>query len=227
MVSANRTPRVLVVEDDAPVRSAVDAALSAEGYDVRAEVDGMAVGDALREFRPDLSVLDVRLPQGPNGYEIARRVRGESDLPVLFLTSADAVEDRLAGFEAGCDDYLVKPFFMAELLARVRALLQRTGRLSSPARKIGELVLDENARSAVYAGTELELTRIEHDLLCALARHPGQVLSKTQLLMSVWGYDAYDENLVEVHISSLRRKLEAHGSRLVHTMRGVGYVLRA
>lgn len=227
MVRGERNPRVLVIEDDDPVRMSVDAALAGEGYEVRAEVDGMTVAQVLREFRPDLGVLDVRLPQGPDGFQIARRLRGESDLPVLFLTSADSVEDRLAGFDAGGDDYLVKPFFIAELQARVRALLQRTGRLRSAVRQVGDLMIDETAGTVVLAGTELSLTRIEHDLLVTLARRPGHVLSKTQLLAAVWGYDAYDENLVEVHISSLRRKLEEHAPRIVHTVREMGYVLRS
>jgi DNA-binding response OmpR family regulator len=145
---------------------------------------------------------------------------------VLFLTAADAVEDRLAGFSAGADDYLIKPFSMAELLARTQALLRRTGRLSSSTWQLGDLVVDDGARSVARDGVLLELTRTEYDLLAALVRHVGRVLSKTQLLTAVWGFDAYDTNLVEVHMSALRRKLEATGPRCIQTVRGAGYVLR-
>ena len=133
----------------------------------------------------------------------------------------------MAGFDAGADDYLVKPFAMAELLARVQALLRRSGRLASAVWQVGELVIDQGAAKVVRAGAPVELTSTEYQLLCVLARHPGQVLSKVQLLTQVWGFDAYDANLVEVHMSALRRKLEAHGPRMVHTVRNMGYVLRA
>jgi two-component system OmpR family response regulator len=226
-VTLHAQPRVLVVEDDEPIRSALDVALKGERYAVLALPDGRALGRATDEFRPDLAVLDVRLAAGPNGYSMARALRGRSGLPILFLTAADAVEDRLAGFEAGADDYVLKPFSMAELLARVQALLRRTGRLASTSWQVGDLVVDDAARTVVRGGVPLELTRTEYDLLAALARDVGTVLSKTQLLTQVWGFDAYDTNLVEVHVSALRRKLEAQGPRLVHTVRGAGYVLRA
>lgn len=221
--------RVLVVEDELPVRSALEVALRQEGYYVRTEADGVSIDEAVRQFHPDVVVLDVHLPVGPNGYQIARQLRRASDLPMLFLTSADSVDARLAGFNAGGDDYLVKPFAMAELLARIRALLQRSGRISRAAREVGPLLIDEGARRVVHSGKDVVLTRIEYELLAALAKHPGHVLSKTQLLAAVWGYDAYDDyddNVVEVHMSALRRKLEAHGPRLVHTVRRLGYVLR-
>lgn len=217
---------MLVVEDDAPIRSALETALGAEGYEVRAEPDGTQVGQVAREFRPDLAVLDVRLPAGPDGYGIARQLRNGSTLPVMFLTAADAVEDRLAGFEAGGDDYLIKPFSMAELLARVRALLRRSGKLTSTTWQVGDLVVDDEARTVVRGGRSLELTKTEYDLLATLLQHTGKVLSKTQLLTQVWGFDAYDGNLVEVHLSALRRKLELAGPRLIQTVRGAGYVLR-
>ena len=219
-------PRVLVVEDDAPIRTALDVALRAEGYEVHAASDGSRLSEVVDAFRPDLAVLDVRLPVGPDGYTMAKLLRCSSDLPVLFLTAADAVEDRLAGFSAGADDYLIKPFSMAELLARTQALLRRTGRLSSSTWQLGDLVVDDGARSVARDGVLLELTRTEYDLLAALVRHVGRVLSKTQLLTAVWGFDAYDTNLVEVHMSALRRKLEATGPRCIQTVRGAGYVLR-
>ncbi|WP_232806985.1 response regulator transcription factor [Geodermatophilus chilensis] len=218
---------MLVVEDDAVIRSALEVALRGAGYELRAEPDGAGLERAAREFRPDLAVLDVRLPVGPDGYTMARLLRRTSGLPILFLTAADSVDDRLAGFQAGADDYLVKPFSMAELLARVQALLRRSGRLSSASWHVGDLVVDDAARMVVRAGVPLELTRTEYDLLTVLVQQIGTVLSKTQLLTQVWGFDAYDTNLVEVHMSALRRKLEAAGPRLVHTVRGAGYVLRA
>lgn len=223
----NRSARVLVVEDDQPIRSALDVALRGEGYEVRAEPDGTAIDKVAAQFRPDLAILDVRLPAGPDGYGLARILRGSNDMPVLFLTAADGIEDRLAGFRAGGDDYLVKPFSMAELLARAQALLRRAGRLASPVWQVGDLVIDDGARAVVRAGEKLDLTRTEYELLSALAQHPGQVLSRVQLLTQVWGFDAPDSNLVEVHLSALRRKLEAHGPRLIHNLRAVGYVLRA
>lgn len=218
--------RVLVVEDDTPIRSALEVALQTEGYEVRTLPDGSVIKQVAAEFRPDLALLDVRLPVGPDGYAMARLLREGSDLPVLFLTAADGLDDRLAGFDAGADDYLVKPFSMAELLARVQALLRRSGRLSSAVWQIDDLVVDDAARTVVRGSNRIDLTRTEYGLLSALAQNPGQVLTKVQLLTQVWGFDAYDTNLVEVHMSALRRKLEAHGSRLVHTIRGVGYVLR-
>lgn len=218
-------PRVLVVEDDAPIRTTLEVAFRAEGYEVRVEADGCALDEVLAAFRPDLAVLDVRLPVGPDGYAMAKTLRRGGDLPLLFLTAADAVEDRLAGFSAGADDYLVKPFSLAELLARTQALLRRAGRLSSNTWQVGDLIVDDGARSVVRAGLRLELTRTEYDLLATLAQHVGKVLSKTQLLTSVWGFDAYDTNLVEVHMSALRRKLESAGPRLIQTVRGAGYVL--
>jgi DNA-binding response OmpR family regulator len=220
-------PRVLVVEDETAIRTTLEVALRGEGYEVRAEADGLTLRDVVDGFRPDLAVLDVRLPVGPDGYSMAKTLRTSSDLPLLFLTAADAVEDRLAGFDAGADDYLIKPFSMAEFLARTQALLRRAGRLTSSAWQVGDLVVDDGARSVSRTGVQLELTRTEYDLLSMLAQHVGRVLSKTQLLTSVWGFDAYDANLVEVHMSALRRKLETRGPRLIHTVRGAGYVLRA
>ena len=219
-------PRVLVVEDDQSVREAVVLALQDDGYETHALPHGLAVEAVTRSFQPDLAVLDVRLPEGPGGLGMARLIRSISDIPVIFLTAADSVEDRLAGFKAGGDDYLVKPFSMAELLARVQALLRRSGRIRSGTRTVADVRIDEEGRTVHRGGTELELTRTEFDLLLALAKSPGRVLSKTQLLTDVWGFDEYDPNVVEVHMSSLRRKLESHGERLIHTMRGVGYVLR-
>ncbi len=224
---AKRNVRVLVVEDDRPVRTSLEVALGEEGYEVWACADASGVQRVVDQFRPDLAILDVRLGTGPDGYSTARLLRAHGDLPVIMLTAADTVAERLEGFSAGADDYLVKPFSIAELLARVEALLRRSGRMTSAVRQVGDVIIDDGARTVLRAGEALELTRTEFDLLAVLAKHPSQVLSKVQLLTQVWGFDAYDVNLVEVHMSSLRRKLEAHGPRLIHTVRGVGYVLRA
>jgi two-component system, OmpR family, response regulator len=220
-------PRVLLVEDDTALRDAVAAALRDAGYQVLDLPDGMDVPRRTESFRPDLAVLDVRLPVGPSGLGLARMLRQGGDMPVLLLTAADSEADRLAGFDAGADDYVVKPFSMPELLARVRALLRRSGRVTSDTWQVGDLTVDEAARSVHRGDTPVELTRTEYELLLVLGRHAGRVVSKTQLLTAVWGFDALDTNLVEVHVSALRRKLEAYGPRLVHTMRGAGYRLNA
>lgn len=215
---------VLVVEDDETLRRSVDIALRRAGYTVRAEADGTAVEKVVKEFRPDLAILDVRLPKGPDGYAIARSLRREHDLPILFLTAADTRRSRLDGFEAGGDDYVIKPYDTEELLARVAALLRRAGRRK--VWRVADLVLDDSTRAVTRNGRNLVLTHTEYELMSTLLQHPRQVLSKVQLLRQVWGFDGWDTNLVEVHMSSLRRKLEAHGPRLIHTVRGSGYTLR-
>ncbi|HSH62024.1 MAG TPA: response regulator transcription factor [Acidimicrobiales bacterium] len=215
------------MEDDRLIRDALDVSLNDEGYEVRADVDARGVREVTEQFRPDLAILDVRLGVGPDGWATARMLRGASDASVLFLTAADSLEDRLAGFHAGADDYLVKPFSMAELLVRVQAVLRRIGRVGSSMRRVGDLAIDEGGRLVSRGGRFLDLTKIEFDLLAALARHPGHMMSKLQLLAQVWQFEACDPNLVEVHVCSLRRKLEAHGPRIVHTVRGIGYRLEA
>ena len=208
---ATSPPRLLVVEDDRTARGSVDAALTQMGYSVLTRPTGEDLDEVLSNFRPDLAIIDINLPAGPDGFALARQVRASAGIPVLFLTAADGLESRLSGFEAGGDDYLVKPFAMAELLARIRAVLRRSGRLQSSVLEIRDLVIDEGAKTAVRAGHTLELTPTEYELLCALARTRGKAVSKTQLLSLVWGFDAYDPNVVEVHVSSLRRKMEEHG----------------
>jgi two-component system OmpR family response regulator len=215
-----------VVEDDADVRYIVEMALQQTGYTVALEPSGANLQRVAATFRPDLAILDVAFPRGPDGLTLARQLRDVSSLPILFLTGAATLEDRLAGFKAGGDDYLIKPFAIAELLARVRALLLRSGRLEPAILEVDDCTVDIEGRIVTRGGIEITLTRTEFELLAALVRDPGKVLSKPQLLARVWGFDAYDVHLVEVHMSSLRRKLHACGSPLIQTVRGVGYVLR-
>lgn len=223
---SKRCARIIVVEDDRPVRTSLEVALREEGYEVRAYAHASGIERTVEEFHPDLAILDVHLGTGRDGNSTARLLRASSDIPVIMLTAADTVADRLEGFSAGADDYMVKPFSIAELLARIEALLRRSGRLTSAVRQVADVVIDDGARTVLRAGKTMELTRTEFELLAVLAKHSGQVLSKVQLLTQVWGFDAYDVNLVEVHMSSLRRKMEAQGPRLIQTVRGVGYVLR-
>jgi DNA-binding response OmpR family regulator len=212
--------RVVVIEDERPVRDAVLAALVTERFAATAFEDLPRAGDVLA-FAPDLAILDVLLPSG-NGFELARLLRQQRELPIIFLTARDAVADRVAGLELGADDYLVKPFALEELMARVRAVLRRRGAIAQVL-EVERLLVDEEHGLATRGGRELALTATELRLLAFLMRHRGQALSKDQLLTQVWGYDAYDHNLVEVHISALRRKLEGNGPRLIHTVRGIGY----
>jgi two-component system, OmpR family, response regulator len=212
--------RVVVVEDEQAVRDAVLAALRAERFSTVAFDDLPRPQDVLA-VAPDLAILDVLLPSG-DGFDLARLLRGQHDLPIVFLTARDGVVDRVAGLELGADDYLVKPFALEELMARVRAVLRRRGAIPQVLEAERPLV-DEEHGFATRAGRELALTSTELRLLAFLMRHRGQALSKDQLLTQVWGYDAYDPNLVEVHVSALRRKLEAVGPRLIHTVRGIGY----
>jgi two-component system, OmpR family, response regulator len=218
--------RVLLIEDEAAIRDAVVTALADAGYLVRGQSDGAGLRCLADAFRPDLAILDITLP-GPDGLALARALRARSDLPILFLTARDGLDDRLAGFAAGADDYLVKPFALAELLARVQALLRRSGRRHSATIEVGDLVLDESASTAWRAAQALELTPTEFRLLAYLLARRGRTVSKAEILTQVWGYGSYDPNLVEVRVSSLRRKLEAHGPRILHTVHGHGYTVRA
>jgi two-component system, OmpR family, response regulator len=221
-----RETQVLVVEDDDDTREALAIALEGEGYRVHTTSGVHEAGRVVAAVRPDLVVLDVRLGDGTEGFGIARKLRSTMDVPVLFLSGLDTLESRLTGFEVGGDDYLTKPFAMEELLVRVRALLRRAGRRSTAVWEVGDLVVDEAGRRVTRGGEELFLTFTEFELLLRLCRRPGRVVSKRQLLGEVWGADWFSPNVVEVRISDLRRKLEAHGPRLIHTVRGVGYVLR-
>ncbi|MFK4086350.1 response regulator transcription factor [Kribbella sp. NPDC020789] len=214
--------RVLVVEDAEPIRTAVGIALAEAGHEVRTRPDGEGLERELAGFRPDLVLLDVMLP-GRDGFELLGVTRETSNAGVILLTARDGVEDRLHGLRTGADDYVVKPFVLAELIARAEAVLRRMGRLRTVL-EVGDLVIDVEAGTATRGGDVVELTATEYKLLLFLAGRSGKVVGKTQLLTAVWGYDDYSPNLVEVNISALRRKL---GPGLLHTMRGSGYVLKA
>ncbi|MEV7827368.1 response regulator transcription factor [Microbacterium enclense] len=217
--------RVLVVDDDETIRLAVSTALRAEGFLTDAAADGSDLAERLAAFRPDLVVLDWMMP-GPSGIRLLPLVRAAGDTAVIMLTARDEVDDRLRGFAEGADDYVVKPFTMAELVARAGAVLRRRGRLPQTI-SVGDLVVDPDAATAHRAGVALDLTATEFRLLHLLADGRGRTLSKAQILTQVWGYEDYDPNLVEVHLSALRRKMEQHGPRLIHTVRGLGYRLSA
>ncbi|MBE1548608.1 DNA-binding response OmpR family regulator [Mycobacterium sp. OAS707] len=216
--------RVLLIEDAEAIRIAVESGLATDGHDVLTRPDGAHLEQHLDEFRPDVVILDVMLP-GRDGFALLETVRSRTSAGVIMLTARDGVEDRLRGLTTGADDYVIKPFVLAELVARVNALLRRMGRIPA-ALTVGDLVIDPAAVTVRRGQVSIGLTATEFKLLCYFAEHRGSVLSKTQILSAVWGFDAYDPNLVEVFISALRRKLEAHGPRLLHTVRGMGYVLR-
>jgi len=218
-------PRLLLVEDDAAIRESVGAALTAAGFAVRTLPDGDGLEAALDTWRPALVVLDWMLP-GRDGPALVRVIQARSAAGVVMLTAREGVSDRLKGFDAGVDDYVAKPFVTEELVARIRAVLRRLGAVPSTV-TVGDLVVDPDAGRADRAGHRLPLTATEFRLLCFLAEHRDRVLSPAQILTQVWGYDEYADNLVQVHVSALRRKIEAHGPRLLHTERGLGYVLRA
>jgi two-component system, OmpR family, response regulator len=216
--------RILMVEDSDAIRLPVVTALTAHGFVVEAAADGTDLERQLGAFGPDLVVLDVMLP-GRDGFALLSVVRRASTAAVLMLTARDTLADRLHGLTAGADDYLVKPFAMAELVARVHAVLRRT-RPGGVTVAVGDLVVNDDATSVARDGEPLDLTDTERRLLGYLVAHRERVVSKTQILTAIWGYDGFDENVVEVHVSALRRKLEAGGrDRLVHTVRGRGYRL--
>lgn len=215
--------RILIVEDSDAIRVPLSAALSGHGYEVSAASDGTDVEARLRSSPPDLVILDVMLP-GRDGFELLRVIRTSSTAAVLILTARDGVADRVRGLTAGADDYLVKPFALAELLARVQAVLRRT-RVGGSAVAVGDLVISDDVADVRRGDRVIDLTETERRVLGYLAGQQGRVVSKTQLLTAVWGYDGFDENLVEVHVSSLRRKLEVGGDRVLHTVRGRGYRL--
>src|SRR5688572_18265657 len=197
------------------------------GHEVHTEPDGQAADWAGTTFRPDIALLDMRSGHEVHCIAMAKRLRAHDDIPMLFLTAASGIEEVIAAFGVDGDDYVVKPFMMAELAARMRVVLRRACRTPRSVFQVGDLSVDVDGHLAARSGRPVVLTHREFCLLVELCRHPGVVVSKMQLLADVWGFEHYDLNLVEVHMSALRRKLEQHGPRLIHTVRGVGYVLRA
>ncbi len=219
--------RVLVVDDDAAVRQSLATALGRDGYEVLAADDGSAALAHLMAASVDAIVLDVAMRE-PNGLEVCRRLRGRGDrTPILMLTARDLIDDRVAGLDAGADDYLVKPFALAELRARLRALLRRNA-ASAERLSYADVVLDLAAARVTRGGREVALTRTEYLLLELFLRNPGRVLSHSQIFQAVWGYDfGLRSNNLWVYMGYLRTKLEAAGEpRILHTVRGLGYVLR-
>jgi len=219
--------RILVVDDEHKIADFVQRGLAYEGYGVRVAHDGESGLAAALEWRPDLVILDIMLP-GMDGLQVCRRLRQESDVPILMLTARDSVSDRVTGLDMGADDYLVKPFALEELLARVRALLRRKGAEDDHPLQLADLALDPRTRQARRGSRVLELTSKEFDLLELFMRHPRQVLTREVIYERIWGYDFGGEsNIIEVYIRYLRAKLEAAGEpRLIQTVRGAGYALR-
>ena len=227
-------PRILVVDDDAKITSFLRRGLALEGFDVTVANSGAEGLHIVSEQPPDLLILDIMMP-GIDGIEVCRRVRAAGDdVPILMLTAKDTVADRVKGLDTGADDYLVKPFALEELIARVRALLRRSARAGKEeaVRPVvltyGDLSLDTGSREARRGDRAIELTAKEYELLLLFLAHPRQVLTRDMLMEKVWGFDYSGEsNVLEVYIGYLRQKLEAGGEpRIIQTVRGVGYVLK-
>jgi DNA-binding response OmpR family regulator len=219
---------ILLVEDEVKLARFVELELTSEGYRVSVAHDGMEGLALAREATPDLAILDWMLP-GLTGPEICRRLRATGSLlPIILLTAKDEISDRVAGLDAGADDYLVKPFSIEELLARLRAHLRRSHEPDPDVMQVADLSLNRRTRQVVRGQRPIELTAKEFDLLEYLIQHPGQVYTRDQILERVWGYDfGGDSNIIEVYVRYLRLKLEAESEkRLIHTVRGVGYTLR-
>jgi two-component system OmpR family response regulator len=222
--------RVLVVDDEVNIAELLAMALRYEGWQVSMAHSGTKAVAMAKADRPDAVVLDVMLPDF-DGVEVLRRMRGHHpDVPVLFLTARDAVEDRVAGLTAGGDDYVTKPFSLEEVVARLRALMRRAGaadRRTASVLSVGDLRLDEDSHEVFRGGDEISLTATEFELLRFLMRNPRRVLSKPQILDRVWNYDFGGQaNVVELYISYLRKKIDSGRAPMIHTMRGAGYVLK-
>ena len=223
--------RALVVDDEVPLGELLQMALRYEGWEVETAAAGQPALHLARQFRPDVIVLDIMLPD-LDGLEVLRRMRAAGDdAPVLFLTAKDTVDDRVVGLTAGGDDYVTKPFSLEEVVARLRGLLRRSGRAVSdavdPEIRVGDLVLNEESYEVTRAGRSIELTATEFELLRYLMRNPRRVLSKMQILDRVWSYDFEGRSsIVEIYISYLRKKIDAGQAPMIHTVRGVGYLIK-
>lgn len=231
LLRPDRSPvRVLVVDDEAPLAELLSMALRYEGWQVRSAGDGAGAVRTARDFRPDAVVLDVMLPD-MDGLAVLGRLRRElCDVPVLFLTARDSVEDRIAGLTAGGDDYVTKPFSLEEVVARLRGLIRRSGTAavrSESTLAVGDLMLDEDSHEVSRGGANIHLTATEFELLRFLMRNPRRVLSKAQILDRVWNYDFGGQaNVVELYISYLRKKIDAGRTPMIHTRRGAGYLIK-
>ncbi len=219
--------RILVVDDDPQILSVLKRGLAFEGYKVDVADNGEKALAIARDQPPDLVVLDIMMP-GLDGIEVTRRLREAGDVPILLLTARVTVLDRVTGLDAGADDYLVKPFALDELLARVRALLRRRQTGEGPILQFADLIVNTATREVQRAGETIQLTPREYELLELFIRHPRQVLTRDIIYERVWGYDFGGEsNIIDVYVRYLREKLErGHKPRLLHTVRGVGYVLK-
>jgi DNA-binding response OmpR family regulator len=219
------TIRVLVVDDEQVLVELLSTGLRYEGFAVEIAEDGLTALDLAARFRPHLVILDWMLP-GLDGYAVCERLRAQSDVAILMLTARTALDDRVAGLDAGADDYLVKPFKFKELLARIRAVLRRHHLSLNRRLSLGDLALDRETREVWRAEQPIDLTPREFDLLELLIAHPRQVFSRETLLNRIWGYDhVADPNVVEVYISTLRDKIGDRDRQLIRTVRGVGYTL--
>lgn len=221
-----RKPLVLVVEDEKDIARFIELELNAEGYETEVAYDGVTGLSKFRERNPDLLILDLMLPV-LDGLEVARRVRKTSNTPIVILTAKDSISDKVEGLDSGADDYLIKPFSIEELLARVRAHLRRVNPAVTGEVRVADLVMNLDGREVFRGGRRVELSAKEFELLELLARNPGKVFSRFEIEEKVWPEYTGGSNVVDVYIGYLRRKLEEDGERrLIHTVRGVGYVLR-
>jgi two-component system response regulator MprA len=219
--------RILIIEDDTAILKVLQRGLAYEGYTVDVATDGRTGLNLAHDHHPDLVILDWMLP-GMDGLEVCRRLRLQSGLPILMLTAKDTIQDRVQGLDAGADDYIVKPFNLDELTARIRALFRRTQTERNQVYQFADLTMDSDSRQVTRGSRLVPLTAKEYELLELFLRHPRQVLTREVIFDRVWGYDFGGEsNVLEVYIRYLRQKLEAENeSRLIHTVRSVGYVLR-
>jgi two-component system, OmpR family, response regulator len=230
MADTTAQHRVLVVDDEPNIAEVITMALRYQGFAVQTAATGREAIAAVSEFKPHLMVLDVMLPD-MEGFEVARRLGAQrAQVPIVYLTARDATEDKVRGLSTGGDDYVTKPFSLEELVARIRAILRRTGQAAADSGHLTfeDLELDEEAREVTRGGTTIDLTATEYRLLRYLMLNPRRVMTRAQLLDHVWDYDfGGDGRVLETYVSYLRKKLDAHGPQLIQTVRGVGYALRA